>query len=105
MLVSAVSRYLTSAALPFFGSSPMLDDLGAAAESFYTHDVVSVHTLRAHVFDATLSLPPVPHAEGPAGLVSMTQGVADAFTSALRAHPEDWHMMQKVFVEDLARAR
>ena len=32
---------------------------------------------------------------------TMTQGVADAFTSALRAHPEDWHMMQRVFVDDL----
>jgi KDO2-lipid IV(A) lauroyltransferase len=47
--------------------------------------------------------PPVPHAPGPEGLVAMTQGVADAFTVALRAHPEDWHMMQRVFVEDLAR--
>ncbi len=49
--------------------------------------------------------PPVPHTSGPEGLVAMTQGVADAFTAALRAHPEDWHMMQKVFVEDLARTR
>ena len=43
--------------------------------------------------------PPVPHADGEAGLVAMTQGVADAFTSALLEHPEDWHMMQRVFVE------
>lgn len=26
-----------------------------------------------------------------------TQAVADAFTSALRADPQDWHMMQRVF--------
>ncbi len=44
---------------------------------------------------------PVPHADGDAGLVAMMQGVADAFTSGLREHPQDWHMMQKVFVEDL----
>ena len=32
----------------------------------------------------------------------MMQGVADAFTGALREHPQDWHMMQRVFVDDLA---
>ncbi len=45
--------------------------------------------------------PPVPHAEGDAGLVAMMQGVADAFTSAIREHPQDWHMMQRVFAADL----
>ncbi len=45
--------------------------------------------------------PPVPHADGDAGLVRMMQGVADAFTGGLRAHPQDWHMMQRVFVDDL----
>ena len=43
--------------------------------------------------------PPVPHAAGKEGLSEMTQGVADSFTTALREHPEDWHMMQKVFVD------
>jgi KDO2-lipid IV(A) lauroyltransferase len=41
----------------------------------------------------------VPHRDGPAGLVAMTQGVADAFTTALREHPQDWHMMQRVFTD------
>lgn len=45
----------------------------------------------------------VPHAAGESGIVEMMQRVADAFTGALQAHPEDWHMMQKVFVADLAR--
>jgi phosphatidylinositol dimannoside acyltransferase len=27
----------------------------------------------------------------------MMQNVADAFTEGIRAHPEDWHMMQRVF--------
>ena len=44
---------------------------------------------------------PVPHADGDDGLVAMMQGVADAFTSGLREHPQDWHMMQSVFSEDL----
>jgi lauroyl/myristoyl acyltransferase len=47
---------------------------------------------------------PVPHADGPEGLAAMTQGVADAFTVALRRHPEDWHMMQRVFVDDVPPA-
>ena len=41
-------------------------------------------------------------AEGDAGLVTMMQGVADAFTKAFREHPQDWHMMQRVFAEDLS---
>ena len=40
---------------------------------------------------------PVPHDE-PA---VMMQGVTDAFSTAIRARPVDWHMLQKVFVEDL----
>jgi lauroyl/myristoyl acyltransferase len=35
----------------------------------------------------------------------MMQGVADAFTAALRAHPADWHMMQRVFTDTTARGR
>ena len=45
---------------------------------------------------------PVPHEAGEEGLASMTQAVADAFTAALLEHPADWHMMQKVFADDLA---
>jgi KDO2-lipid IV(A) lauroyltransferase len=44
---------------------------------------------------------PVPHADGDDGLVAMMQAVADAFTRALREHPQDWHMMQRVFTDDL----
>jgi lauroyl/myristoyl acyltransferase len=31
----------------------------------------------------------------------MTQGLARAFEAGIAAHPEDWHMLQKVWVEDL----
>ena len=44
---------------------------------------------------------PVPHADGEAGLVARMQGVADAFSAAIAADPQDWHMMQKVFSADL----
>jgi phosphatidylinositol dimannoside acyltransferase len=32
---------------------------------------------------------------------AMTQQCADALGSAIRAHTEDWHMLQRVFVDDL----
>ncbi|HLR85525.1 MAG TPA: phosphatidylinositol mannoside acyltransferase [Nocardioidaceae bacterium] len=42
---------------------------------------------------------PVPH-DTPA---VMMQGVADAFSEAIRARPVDWHMLQRVFVDDVGR--
>nr|WP_067468930.1 phosphatidylinositol mannoside acyltransferase [Actinomadura macra] len=35
----------------------------------------------------------------------MTQELARAFQEGIAAHPEDWHMLQKVWVEDLAEGR
>jgi lauroyl/myristoyl acyltransferase len=31
----------------------------------------------------------------------MTQACADALAGAIREHPQDWHMLQRVFVADL----
>ncbi|MGZ6803275.1 MAG: phosphatidylinositol mannoside acyltransferase [Nocardioidaceae bacterium] len=45
--------------------------------------------------------PPVAVREGEDGATAMMQDVADAFTSGFRAHPQDWHMMQRVFSDDL----
>ena len=45
--------------------------------------------------------PPVAHRPGEDGVVAMMQEVADAFTAGIRRHPEDWHMMQRVFSSDL----
>jgi phosphatidylinositol dimannoside acyltransferase len=44
---------------------------------------------------------PVPPQPGAGGVRAMTQAVADAFTVGIRANPQDWHMLQKVFVDDL----
>ncbi|MEO3785109.1 phosphatidylinositol mannoside acyltransferase [Actinocorallia sp. B10E7] len=33
---------------------------------------------------------------------AMTQSLADAFAEGIAAHPADWHMLQKVWVEDLS---
>ena len=50
--------------------------------------------------------PEVPHADGgDEGIAAMMQGVADAFTAGFRGHPQDWHMMQKVFTADLTPGR
>ena len=34
-------------------------------------------------------------------IAAMTQACADALTGAVREHTEDWHMMQRVFTDDL----
>lgn len=31
----------------------------------------------------------------------MTQAVADAFAAGIAAHPEDWHMLQRLWLDDL----
>jgi KDO2-lipid IV(A) lauroyltransferase len=31
----------------------------------------------------------------------MSQQVADAFAEGVRAHPADWHMMQRLWLDDL----
>jgi KDO2-lipid IV(A) lauroyltransferase len=31
----------------------------------------------------------------------MTQDLAYAFEEGIAAHPEDWHMLQRVWLEDL----
>lgn len=44
---------------------------------------------------------PVPVDDRPDGIARMTQRVADVFGAAITADPQDWHMLQRVFVEDL----
>jgi KDO2-lipid IV(A) lauroyltransferase len=34
-------------------------------------------------------------------VAAMTQAMASVFEQAIREHPEDWHMLQKVFTRDL----
>jgi KDO2-lipid IV(A) lauroyltransferase len=40
---------------------------------------------------------PVAHTDVP----TMTQHLADAFADGIRAHPVDWHMLQRVWLDDL----
>ena len=37
----------------------------------------------------------------PTDVPSMTQAVADAFARGIAAHPQDWHMLQRLWLEDL----
>ena len=41
---------------------------------------------------------PVPHTD----VATMTQAVAAVFEEGIRAHPEDWHMLQRLWLNDLA---
>ncbi len=56
----------------------------------------------AHIYDEI----PVP-ASGTRKekIAAMTQTLATVFEQAISEHPEDWHMLQKVFVNDLDPAR
>lgn len=40
---------------------------------------------------------PVEHTD----VATMTQALADAFAEGISAHPADWHMLQRVFVDDV----
>jgi phosphatidylinositol dimannoside acyltransferase len=42
--------------------------------------------------------PPVGHSD----VVTMTQQLADAFARGIAAHPADWHMLQRLWLDDLA---
>jgi phosphatidylinositol dimannoside acyltransferase len=56
----------------------------------------------AHVYDEI----PVPAAGNRRQkAAAMTQTLATVFEQAIREHPEDWHMLQKLFVRDLDPAR
>jgi lauroyl/myristoyl acyltransferase len=46
---------------------------------------------------------PIAVRRGKAGLVAMTQTVADWFSAGIRRTPADWHMLQPVFGSDLDR--
>ncbi|MPZ60423.1 MAG: phosphatidylinositol mannoside acyltransferase [Propionibacteriales bacterium] len=48
---------------------------------------------------------PVPVVRGNHGVRRMTQRVADVFSAGIRKHPQDWHMLQRVFIDDLESRR
>jgi phosphatidylinositol dimannoside acyltransferase len=92
----------------FFGEQAMMMG-GSAALAVQTGAALMPVTLwfkdqgwGAHIHEEI----PVP-AEGSRRekVLAMTQAVARVFEEGIRAHPEDWHMLQRVFVADLDLAR
>jgi phosphatidylinositol dimannoside acyltransferase len=61
----------------------------------------------AQLLPVTLSFRPdgwraTVHDEVPASdVATMTQGLADAFAAGIAAHPADWHMLQRLWLDDL----
>jgi lauroyl/myristoyl acyltransferase len=45
--------------------------------------------------------PPVEHSD----VATMTQDLADTFAGAITQHPQDWHMLQRLWTEDLDHSR
>jgi KDO2-lipid IV(A) lauroyltransferase len=41
------------------------------------------------------------HGSRPERVAAMTQSLAGVFEAAIRAHPTDWHMLQRLWVDDL----
>jgi lauroyl/myristoyl acyltransferase len=65
--------------------------------------IVATPTYRGPLLHLDIS-DPVEPVYGPGGVAAMTQQVADLFSSGIRRAPQDWHMLQKVFVADLERS-
>ena len=38
-------------------------------------------------------------------MAAATQALADRFEANIAAHPEDWHMLQPLWLSDLSQAR
>jgi lauroyl/myristoyl acyltransferase len=62
--------------------------------------IVATPSYRGPLLHLAISEPiePVP---GPGGVATMTQQVADVVSEGIRLHPQDWHMLQRVFLADL----
>ncbi|SER95010.1 phosphatidylinositol mannoside acyltransferase [Actinokineospora terrae] len=52
-----------------------------------------------------LRLHPPIKVDGVRGVKAATQALADVFAADIAAHPADWHMLQKLWIEDLTEAR
>lgn len=63
--------------------------------------VVCVPSYRGNLLHLAISDPIAPVA-GRGGVAEMTQAIADEFSRGIAADPQDWHMLQPVFVADLA---
>jgi lauroyl/myristoyl acyltransferase len=49
-------------------------------------------------------LPPPPGGELAERVAALTQSVADVLAAGIAEHPEDWHMLQRLWVDEPTRA-
>lgn len=62
--------------------------------------IVAVPSYRGPLLHLDIS-DPIDAVGGRGGVVATTQRVADALSAGIRRAPQDWHMLQRVFVADL----
>lgn len=103
LLCLLADRDLTAAGVPvdFFGATATMP-AGPATLALRTGATLFPVTLwyegegwRARIH------PAVPHTD----VATMTQRLADAFAEGIAAHPADWHMLQRLWREDLTPRR
>ncbi len=103
MLCLLADRDLTPSGVPvtFFGARATMP-AGPAALALRTGAALIPTTLW-YEGDAVngawgaLTAPAIPHTD----IATMTQAMADAFAEQIAAHPQDWHMLQRLWHDDL----
>jgi phosphatidylinositol dimannoside acyltransferase len=81
----------------FFGRASRMPP-GPAALSLRTGAPLIPTTLHYEGPQLVITFHNVIEPEG--GAAAMTQRCADAFAEAIAAHPQDWHMLQRIFVDE-----
>ncbi|MET7284020.1 phosphatidylinositol mannoside acyltransferase [Kribbella sp. NPDC005582] len=81
----------------FFGR-PSRMPVGPAALSLKTGAPLIPATLHYDGPDLVITFHDVVEPEG--GAAAMTQRCADAYARGIAEHPQDWHMLQRIFLED-----
>jgi phosphatidylinositol dimannoside acyltransferase len=81
----------------FFGR-PSRMPAGPAALSLRTGAPLIPATLHYDGPDLVITFHDAVDPEG--GAAAMTQRCADAFAKGIAAHPEDWHMLQRIFLDE-----
>ncbi|MET9272186.1 phosphatidylinositol mannoside acyltransferase [Kribbella sp. NPDC003557] len=81
----------------FFGR-PSRMPVGPAALSLKTGAPLIPATLHYEGRDLVITFHDTVDTEG--GVAAMTQRCADAFAVGIAEHPQDWHMLQRIFLEE-----
>lgn len=82
------------------GAAALAVDTGAAL-----HPVILYRVGKGNGGDIRPEIPVPTSGTRDEKISHLSQGVADAFADGIAAHPEDWHMLQKLWLSDLDQAR